>query len=67
LHHNISSTHIVHHINSRIPHYRAVAATKDLKKLLGSLYNYDDRDVFTSILDAQKNCEYIDNVNGIQY
>jgi len=57
LHHNISSTHVVHHINSRIPHYRAVQATKDIKELLGDLYNYDDRDVVTAMLDAQKKCD----------
>lgn len=67
LHHQISSTHILHHLNSRVPHYRAVAATKDLKKLLGPLYNYDDRPVLTAMWDTQKRCEYVDGVTGLQF
>jgi fatty acid desaturase len=31
LHHNIGSTHVVHHIDHRIPHYHAAQATKAVR------------------------------------
>lgn len=67
LHHSISSSHVCHHVNSRIPHYRAVPATKELKELLGPLYNYDDRPILKAMWETQKRCEYVDGVTGVQY
>lgn len=67
LHHQIGSCHLLHHLNSRIPHYRAVAATRELKELLGPLYNYDDRNPFVALWDSQKNCEYIESLEGMQF
>lgn len=44
-----------------------MAATKELKELLGPLYNYDDRNPFVALWDAQKNCEYIESLEGMQF
>jgi len=67
LHHDIGSTHIVHHINYRIPHYVAVNATKDVKKLLGKYYLYDDTPIYKALFSASKYCIYVEDINGVQY
>jgi len=41
LHHRIGSTHVVHHIDCTIPHYRALAATEAIKKTFPEHYLYD--------------------------
>ena len=41
LHHRIGSTHVVHHIDCTIPHYRALAATKAVEKAFPEHYLYD--------------------------
>lgn len=41
LHHRIGSTHVVHHIDCTIPHYRAKAATEAIKKTFPDCYLYD--------------------------
>jgi fatty acid desaturase len=41
LHHRIGSTHVAHHINHTIPHYKAVKATEAIKENWPELYLYD--------------------------
>jgi len=41
LHHRIGSTHVVHHIDCTIPHYRAKAATEAIAKAFPEHYLYD--------------------------
>eukprot|EP00475_Leptophrys_vorax_P012136 TRINITY_DN1855_c0_g2_i1.p1 TRINITY_DN1855_c0_g2~~TRINITY_DN1855_c0_g2_i1.p1 ORF type:complete len:482 (+),score=75.87 TRINITY_DN1855_c0_g2_i1:23-1468(+) len=41
LHHHIASTHVLHHLFSRIPHYHAKEATEAIRKVLGKYYRYD--------------------------
>ena len=41
LHHRIGSTHVVHHIDCTIPHYRAKAATEAIKETFPDHYLYD--------------------------
>lgn len=67
IHFNIGAIHSVHHLNSRIPHYRAIKATPKIKELLGPLYNYDDRNPFVAAWETEKRCEYVDGVTGVQY
>ena len=67
LHHNIGSTHVAHHINYHIPHYAAVEATKDIKKLLGKYYLYDDTPIYKALFSTSKYCVYIEDINGVQY
>lgn len=69
LHHDIGSTHILHHINYKIPHYRAKAITPKLRKLLEEegLYNYDDRPALLAYYQTLKRCNYVDKIEGVQY
>ena len=41
LHHHIGSTHVAHHMDSRIPHYNAVKATNALRDRFPDLYRFD--------------------------
>jgi len=41
LHHRIGSTHVVHHVDARIPHYHALTATRALKERFPDLYRHD--------------------------
>jgi len=66
LHLHIGSTHVMHHLNSFIPHYHAEAATECVKPLLGSLYRFDARPITTALISTSKRCEWIENVNGVQ-
>ncbi|CAD7929739.1 unnamed protein product [Amoebophrya sp. A25] len=68
LHHRIGSTHVMHHLNFRIPHYHAGEATEYVKPLLGNLYRFDARPVFSEVLlSVTKNCEHVDGVQGVQF
>ena len=69
LHHNIGSTHILHHYNYKIPHYRAKNITPKLKKLLqeNGVYHYDDRPALLAYYQTLKKCKYVDKIEGIQY
>merc|ERR1712034_204616 len=39
--HNITDTHVAHHLFSTMPHYHAMEATKAIKPLLGEYYQFD--------------------------
>ena len=67
MHHHIGSTHILHHLSYRIPHYYAKQATDELKIVLGDKYNYDDTPFFVALYNTMKECNYVDDVTGIQY
>lgn len=67
LHHEIGSTHVVHHLNYRIPHYRAREATKEISKLLGKYYHYDDSSIYSALLRVGNECHYVNDVKGTQY
>jgi len=66
-HHEIGSTHVCHHIFSKIPHYNAREATIHLKKALGPLYNHTDELWVASMWRVAKTCHYVDGVEGEQY
>ncbi|GAB5357521.1 hypothetical protein AAMO2058_000381500 [Amorphochlora amoebiformis] len=66
-HHDIGSTHVCHHIFSKIPHYHAHEATRALKKKLGKLYNHTDELWIQSMWRVAKTCHYIDGVAGEQF
>jgi omega-6 fatty acid desaturase (delta-12 desaturase) len=67
LHHDIGSTHVAHHVNYQIPHYRAREMTKELKEQLGDLYKYDPTPICTALLKVAKTCHYVDDIKGNQY
>ena len=56
LHHNIGSTHVVHHLNSAIPHYRAVKATEAVRKAFPGLYRFDPTPIPVALWRAGTSC-----------
>ncbi len=67
LHHHIGTTHALHHINYSIPHYRAQEYTREIKKVLGAEYNFDNTPIWKAALIASKKCVYVEGLNGVQY
>jgi omega-6 fatty acid desaturase (delta-12 desaturase) len=56
LHHRIGSTHAVHHLFSRVPHYHAAEATEAVKAAFPDLYRYDPTPVPVALWQTAKNC-----------
>jgi omega-6 fatty acid desaturase (delta-12 desaturase) len=67
LHHEIGSTHVLHHLNFRIPHYHAREATDALIPLLGTLYRKDDTPLLQALFAMSKSCDHTDGVQGVQW
>ncbi|KAL3321369.1 hypothetical protein AABB24_039142 [Solanum stoloniferum] len=47
--HNITDTHVLHHLFSNIPHYHAMEATKAMRPLLGEYYQFDGTPFYKAI------------------
>ncbi|KAJ6428004.1 hypothetical protein OIU84_023419 [Salix udensis] len=47
--HNITDTHVAHHLFSNMPHYHAMEATRAMKPVLGEFYQFDDTPVYKAI------------------
>lgn len=54
LHFEFGSTHVLHHLFSAIPHYNAREATREIIKVLGTRYNYDDENAWRSLWEIAK-------------
>lgn len=67
LHHDIGSSHVIHHLNPRIPFHEAKRITPALKKILGSHYNYDSNFPLVSLWDVAKNCHAVRSTDGTIY
>ena len=71
LHHRIGSTHVAHHVNSRIPHYNAVKATKALQKAFPDFYLYDPTPIIVAMWRVARNCiaveERVSNNNKTKF
>ena len=68
--HNISSTHVVHHLFHQIPHYHAVEATKAIRDYLEpkGLYNFSDEELHDEIWKIAKTCHFVKSAKeGVQY
>ncbi|KAH0704873.1 hypothetical protein KY290_009562 [Solanum tuberosum] len=57
--HNITDTHVVHHLFSSIPHYHAIEATKAVRPLLGEYYQFDGTPFYKAIW-RDFECIYVD-------
>ncbi len=67
LHHHIGSTHVCHHLFSKLPHYNAPTATKNIIAYLDSvgkkdMYNYDDRNPIKRVWDLASECYFVEQV-----
>jgi len=54
--HNITDTHVVHHLFSFMPHYHAEEATAAVKPLLSAYYRYDSTPVATALWNSFRDC-----------
>lgn len=48
-------------------HWKSVKATAELKELLGPLYLYDDTPMLKALFQTEKECEYIESLEGVQF
>ncbi len=56
LHHGIGSTHVCHHVNSRIPHYNAWRGTNVLKQHYPELVRYDPTPIHQALWRVATRC-----------
>eukprot|EP00979_Chaetoceros_neogracilis_P006570 scaffold1340_cov277-Chaetoceros_neogracile.AAC.2 len=56
LHHKIGSTHVAHHFDSSIPHYKAQAATDAIKEGFPEFYLYDPTPIPAALWRVCKGC-----------
>jgi len=59
--HNITDTHVAHHLFSTMPHYNAMEATKAIKPLLGEYYQFDATPVYKAMWREAKECVYVES------
>ncbi|KAI3471537.1 hypothetical protein Pfo_028187 [Paulownia fortunei] len=62
--HNITDTHVAHHLFSTMPHYHAMEATKAIKPILGNYYQFDGTPVFKAVWREAKECIYVEPDEG---
>jgi fatty acid desaturase len=56
LHHQIGTTHVAHHFDSTIPHYKAQVATDAIKEAFPDFYFYDPTPIPQAIWRICKGC-----------
>ncbi len=56
LHHNIGSSHVVHHLFPTIPHYYAKDATKIMRKAFPKIYLYSPQPIPQALWNIACNC-----------
>lgn len=59
LHHRIGSTHVAHHLEAKIPHYRAKVATDALAVAYPDLYRYDPTPVPKALWRVAGDCQAV--------
>eukprot|EP00262_Sarcandra_glabra_P007850 TRINITY_DN2089_c0_g1_i3.p1 TRINITY_DN2089_c0_g1~~TRINITY_DN2089_c0_g1_i3.p1 ORF type:complete len:381 (-),score=9.43 TRINITY_DN2089_c0_g1_i3:188-1330(-) len=62
--HNITDTHVAHHLVSTMPHYHAMEATKVIKPILGEYYQFDGTPVYKAMWREAKECIYVEPDEG---
>nr|AIB55752.1 delta-12 fatty acid desaturase [Fragaria x ananassa]QUE41923.1 omega-6 fatty acid desaturase endoplasmic reticulum isozyme 2 [Fragaria x ananassa] len=58
--HNITDTHVVHHLFSTIPHYNAMEATTAVKPILGDYYGFDGTPIYKALWREARECLYVE-------
>jgi len=62
--HNITDTHVAHHLFSTMPHYHAMEATKAIKPILGEYYQFDGTPFYKAMWREGKECIYVQQDEG---
>ena len=60
LHHKIGSTHVAHHFDSTIPHYKAQVATDAIKEAFPEIYLYDPTPIPEALWRVCKGCAAVE-------
>lgn len=60
LHHQIGTTHVAHHFDSTIPHYKAQAATDAIQANFPELYLYDPTPIPQALWRVAKGCTAVE-------
>ncbi|KAH9740895.1 Delta(12)-fatty-acid desaturase [Citrus sinensis] len=58
--HNITDTHVAHHLFSTMPHYHAMEATIAMKPILGEYYQFDGMPFYKAAWREAKECLYVE-------
>ncbi|CAK9140972.1 unnamed protein product [Ilex paraguariensis] len=62
--HNITDTHVTHHLFSTMPHYHAMEATKAIKPILGEYYQFDGLPFYKAMWREARECIYVEPDEG---
>lgn len=65
LHHKIGTTHVAHHFDSSMPHYKAEAATDAIKEKYPQLYLYDPTPIPQALWRVAKGCTAVQKRDGM--
>lgn len=64
LHHKIGTTHVAHHFDSTIPHYKAEKATDAIKESFPNMYLYDPTPIPQALWRIAKGCTSVEKRGG---
>ena len=59
--HNITDTHVAHHLFSTMPHYHAMEATNAIKPILGDYYHFDATPIYKAMWREARECMYVES------
>lgn len=62
--HDITDTHVAHHLFSTMPHYHAMEATKAIRPILGEYYQFDGTPLLKAIWREARECIYVEPDDG---
>lgn len=58
--HNVTITHVAHHLFATIPHYHALEATEAIKPILGPYYHFDGTPFYKAMWREANECLYVE-------
>ncbi|XP_052163091.1 fatty acid desaturase DES2-like [Oryza glaberrima] len=58
--HNVTDTHVLHHLFPSMPHYHAMEATRAARPVLGEYYKFDRTPIIEATWREAKECMYVE-------